>query len=283
MERFFDDFLLLGKLPILVKTIQNGSYDFPFRNWFPCDSVFRGIMQPVLLRIGAIADYNEICDKLAEMKLCPLVSPEEHLRASKLSAWYPLLSGRTPFSKIYPKLPPLEIVRKDFSFPIFVKGDRQTSKHSRKLCIIENESMYLQLQQLWKEDPILHWQEIVIREYVPLKAVDTESFPDMVPLSYEFRLFFWRRNLVGWGPYWTIGKRYSFDEAEREKVFTLGQHAAEQVNVPFLAVDLAKTEKGEWIVIEVNDGQESGYAGVEVRRMWERISEIENKGCLSQP
>lgn len=275
MERLYDDFLLLRNLPIMVKTIQNSSYDFPFRNWFPCTSVIQGVNQPLLLRIGAIADYDKVCDKLAEMALWPLVSPEEHRRASKLSGWYPLLSGCTPFSKIYPKLPPLELVRKDFFFPFFVKGDRQTSRHSRKLCIIENESMYLQLQQLWETDTILHWQEVAIREYVPLKAVDTSSFPDMVPLSYEFRLFFWRRQLVGWGPYWTIGKHYRLDAADREAAFTLGQHAADRVNVPFLAVDLAKTEKGEWIVIEVNDGQESGYAGVDVRRMWESILEIE--------
>lgn len=48
-----------------------------------------------------------------------------------------------------------------------------------------------------------------------------------------------------------------------------------RLGVPFLVVDVAQTEAGRWIVIECNDGQESGYAGVQPRALWRRILDIE--------
>jgi len=41
--------------------------------------------------------------------------------------------------------------------------------------------------------------------------------------------------------------------------------------VPFLVVDVAITAKGRWIVIECNDAQESGYAGVSPLALWTSI------------
>ena len=50
--------------------------------------------------------------------------------------------------------------------------------------------------------------------------------------------------------------------------------------MPFVVVDLAQRADGHWIVIEINDGQESGYAGVPRLAMWHRIVEMEG-GRLS--
>jgi hypothetical protein len=33
---------------------------------------------------------------------------------------------------------------------------------------------------------------------------------------------------------------------------------------------------GDWIVIELNDGQESGYAGVNRLQLWQKIIDIES-------
>jgi len=45
--------------------------------------------------------------------------------------------------------------------------------------------------------------------------------------------------------------------------------------VPFLVVDVAQTEAGRWVVIECNDGQESGYAGVSPFGLWQKIVDLE--------
>lgn len=55
----------------------------------------------------------------------------------------------------------------------------------------------------------------------------------------------------------------------------MGEEAARRVAVPFLVVDLAQTIDGRWMVIECNDGQESGYAGVSPIGLWQRIVDYE--------
>jgi hypothetical protein len=44
----------------------------------------------------------------------------------------------------------------------------------------------------------------------------------------------------------------------------------------------AQDQQGRWIVIECNDGQESGYAGVSPIGMWQHIVEIERKSLLEK-
>ena len=57
---------------------------------------------------------------------------------------------------------------------------------------------------------------------------------------------------------------------------------ARRLRVPFLVVDFAKTADGRWIVIECNDGQESGYAAASPRAIWEAVLACETSadgGC----
>ena len=42
-------------------------------------------------------------------------------------------------------------------------------------------------------------------------------------------------------------------------------------------MDVAQTTAGDWIVIEVNDGQESGYAGVAPVALWQRVVDVERR------
>ena len=46
---------------------------------------------------------------------------------------------------------------------------------------------------------------------------------------------------------------------DSEAAAKLAEWAAQRVAVSFSAVDLAKTAEGEWIIIEANDDQESGF------------------------
>ena len=51
--------------------------------------------------------------------------------------------------------------------------------------------------------------------------------------------------------------------------------AYKKIDIPFLVVDVAKTKAGHWIIIEINDGQECGYAGVEPYLLWQNIRDAE--------
>lgn len=264
----YDDFFTIGKIAILNRNTGNDVYDFNFRNSFECKSVISKIDAPVLLHIGAIEDYAGIEDALEEQGMKLLVLQKEHLRCSTIEKWYPILKGKTPFTKIYEELPDVTEVLNDFTFPVFIKGNRQTNRHKRSQCIIENADQYLNLQKGWKRDPILAWQKVAVREFIPLLTIDSESFPDQVPISYEFRFFYFEGKCMAYGPYWTIGNRYDLQEEELSKVFKLTDWAAEKLGVSFPAIDVAKTAEGEWIIIEVNDAQESGFVGVNPLILW---------------
>lgn len=158
-----------------------------------------------------------------------------------------------------------------FSFPIFIKGARQTSQHNPELSIIRSPAHYADISLNYHNDPILHWQQIVLREFVEL-APAPGSVPGKVRPSREFRSFWWNGHCVGWGQYWYQLPPYSTDGIDEG--LSLAQEAASRLNVPFLVIDIAKTIGGKWIIIECNDAQESGYSSISPQVLWRNILDL---------
>ncbi len=55
----------------------------------------------------------------------------------------------------------------------------------------------------------------------------------------------------------------------------IAYEVARRIDVPFLVVDVAQTIEGNWIAIECNDGQESGYAGIPPVGLWNNLIGVE--------
>ena len=110
------------------------------------------------------------------------------------------------------------------------------------------------------------------REFVPLRPV-ADDHGAALPKSYEFRTFWFRGELVGAGRYW-VSEDYELSSLGLEKIREIGREVAARLQVPFLVIDFAETRDGRWIVIECNDGQDSGYAGVNARAMWQEVIEL---------
>jgi hypothetical protein len=56
---------------------------------------------------------------------------------------------------------------------------------------------------------------------------------------------------------------------EEKAALAIAQAAALRLNLPFVVIDVAQTITGEWIVIECNDAQESGYAAIFPFKLWQ--------------
>ncbi|MFB9245799.1 ATP-grasp domain-containing protein [Massilia antarctica] len=260
---------LENKLVVVSDPVGVAAYDFDVGSHFDCTHPYRfDAEEPCVLRTGPIADYDaEFADKLA-MGLRLVNSPQEHVRASELEAWYPLLDGLTPRTEVFDSLPPADRIEAAFNWPVFMKGSRQTSKHNPDLSVIRSRAHYEQAARLYREDPILHWQKPVIREFIPLQPVRGQVAGKVRPLV-EYRSFWWHGHCVGWGRYWHQVAPYACaDEAAGQ---ALAARAAALVRVPFLVVDVARTADGRWIVIECNDAQESGYAGIAPLLLWRQV------------
>ena len=273
IRKYFNDFFTIGKVAVMQRNTGNAVYDFDFRSHFECKSVISETEEPVLLHIGAIEDYAGIETALEEIGMKLLIHEAEHLRCSTIEKWYPVLKSKTPYTKVYEELPDTEGLLEDFSFPVFIKGNRQTNRHKKSQCIIESAAQYEALRQEWREDPVLSWQKAAVREYIPLMMIDDTSFPGMVPISYEFRLFYFKGKCMAYGPYWYMGNKYSLPKEELAEVMKLTDWAAERLGTIFPAIDVAKTASGEWIIIEVNDAQESGFVGINPIVLWKNIIE----------
>lgn len=197
------------KLVVVSETVGVAVYDFDFDLNFQCDHPYMFVGEELcVLRIGAIADYPTEFEEKRAIGLRLVNTPDEHRRASELEYWYPLISDLTPRSQVYDELPPASAVEAEFQWPVFIKGSRQTSRHSAALSIASSAEEYERIRIAYAKDDILHWQKPVIREFAPLASV-AGSVPGQVQPSIEYRSFWWRGVCVGWGRYWFQVPHYS--------------------------------------------------------------------------
>src|SRR6185295_4081325 len=148
-------------------------------------------------------------------------------------------------------------VSRHFDWPVFVKGARQTRRHLKHLSIIESAEAFDHAMTLYAKDPVLHWQGVAVRELLPLRPVEAPGPEDRLPPVFEYRTFWWRGIHVGSGQYWGDKSNYEWNRQEQAQALAIAGEAARRLKVPFLVVDVAQTIDSRWMVIEVNDGQES--------------------------
>ena len=277
-----DVFILVDVIWLATSPVGLPSYDFPFQTFFACRRPWqRPGSVTAVGRFGASADYAELYRQLAAAGIVLVHSPAQQALASELPAWYPLLRDLTPRSAWFTTPPTAGDIEQAFTWPVFLKGSRQTSKHQAALSIVRSPAEYEAVVEQWRRDPILRWQQLVCREFVDLRPVPAPPVATLPP-AFEFRTFWWRGQCVGAGPYWAAFTTYTWTKSEERAALALAHEAARRLAVPFLVVDVAQTTSGDWIVIECNDGQESGYAGIAPVALWQNVVEIERRHAAGQ-
>jgi hypothetical protein len=115
------------------------------------------------------------------------------------------------------------------------------------------------------EDGLIGAQDIYVRQYVELKKLG-EAIGGL-PLTEEFRFFIYKGRILCGGFYWDayhddIMEQYgSIPKVENVPESFLNE-AMRRIgdNVQFYALDVGRKADGNWIVIELNDGQMSGLS-----------------------
>lgn len=93
---------------------------------------------------------------------------------------------------------------------------------------------------------------IVIREFIELNNLTTHSKSGM-PLTEEYRLFFCNKKLLGIYDYWEEGE-YNLSKPDTKEFEEIAKH----VESNFFSMDIARQINGEFIIIELGDGQVAG-------------------------
>jgi len=78
-----------------------------------------------------------------------------------------------------------------------------------------------------------------------------------MPLTQEYRIFVLNKKPIACTEYWEDG---NYSNATRFEVSQF-QSIFETVRSNFFTVDVAKKKNGEWIVMELGDGQVAEYLG----------------------
>lgn len=163
--------------------------------------------------------------------------------------------------------------------PLIVKGRTNSRKFDwNKLMYAENKIAAINIACELYKDSLIGPQGIVYRRYEPLEVVEV-GLSDM-PMTNEWRVFFLNGRLVSYGYYWSIVENVE-EVAKRLKPgfiddggLQIAQWAAERLSVPFVAVDVAKTQEGQWKVVEVNDGQMSGLSTIDPKQFYEALAKV---------
>lgn len=148
--------------------------------------------------------------------------------------------------------------------PFIVKGATNSRKHRWKTHMFAEtkRDALLVACELVNDPLIARQQEIIYREYVPLKIFERCPISGL-PFANEFRFFFYKEHLLTFGYYWSTAENaehFKISQAGLEFAKKLAKRAAKHAN--FFVLDIAEKEDSpdEWILIEINDGQQSGLS-----------------------
>ena len=148
----------------------------------------------------------------------------------------------------------------DYAGPFVIKGRTNSRKFEwNKLMFAPTRKDAVRIAAELAGDGLIGPQGVIYRKYVPLRTFEVGL--NGLPFTNEWRFFFLREKCLSYGYYWSSADDVSLGQINPVAI-ELAQRIAKIVaeRVPFFVLDLAETEEGDWILIEVNDGQQSGLS-----------------------
>lgn len=208
----------------------------------------------VIGRMSVLPFYKELSEDLSYSNSKLINSVRQHGFIKDLRNYVDVLGENTP--KTWFRMADVP----DNGGPFVLKGETNSLKNKWNTHMFaENKreavETMLRLQDVFPD------QEIYTREFVPLETLTTGI--NGQPITKEFRCFCYRDKLLSVGYYWSshveeLATVPSTSEVPMEWlqpiIDTLSKHTT------FYVIDVAKTQNGNWIVIELNDGQMSGLS-----------------------
>jgi hypothetical protein len=164
-----------------------------------------------------------------------------------------------------------DFYRCEYQGPFVVKGKTNSRKHEwNGKMFVENKREASLLAGELAKDSLIGPQGILYRKYVPLKTYDVGI--NGIRFTNEWRFFFLGNHLLDFGYYWSSYKNISKTECP-ETVFSKAMEVAKIVKewVNFFVIDVAETEDGKAIMIEMNDGQMSGLSEIEPENFYRNL------------
>lgn len=212
----------------------------------------------VIPRFSALPFYREQEHDINYVGAQLINAYAEHQYIADLSNWIWDLAEYTP--RTWDRLDVLPE-----KGPFVLKGETNSKKFNWKTHMFaETKADAIEIHSRLCNDGLLHYQKIFIREYVPLRTfmIGLQG----LPITNEYRFFCYKDRILSAGYYWSSHSEDLIKEGHKLDPACVPQDFLNKIlnivkdNATFYVVDVAETQSGDWIVIELNDGSMSGLS-----------------------
>ena len=226
----------------------------------PFDKIEQAIYRGWMLKPNI---YEKLYKALLEKNLQLINSPDEYKNCHYLSECYEFIKNDTPktvfvnFDENFTIERVFETISVFEDKPVILKDFVKSRKYEWfEACFIPNASDKEKVKQTVEKFLELQGEDLneglAFREFVEFKSLANHSKSGM-PLTKEFRLFFLNQKEVFSSAYWEEG-----DSSGLNFPHKLFAEVAKNVESNFFTMDIAQRENGEWLIVELGDGQVSG-------------------------
>lgn len=242
------------------------------------EALFEGAIKQALRRVPVTAEptlaiyrgwmlnltqYQQLAQGLAAKNYQLINHPAAYAACHHLPNVLPLLGDQTPASLVFPQEQGLDasnIAAQAATYfnqhALIIKDYVKSRKHEwYEACFIPDASDQAQssrvIQTFIERQAEALVGGVLLRAWHPLQIWQTHQQSGLA-LAYEYRSFWLDGKLLWATPYWDHQPNQPTPDWSRYTAL------AQQIQSRFWTLDLALTQTGDWLIIELGDGQVSG-------------------------
>lgn len=216
----------------------------------------------VIGRYSCLPYYHEVVEDLKNLNSTLINGLYEHQYIANFDYYYDVQKDTFPTWFNLSDIPSSKRNQ-----PIVIKGKTNSKKFQWNTHMYaENFQKAVHLSAELMNDPFIGPQGLIFREYIPLETFEIGI--NDIPMTNEWRLFFYKEKLITYAYYWGILEDITIiDKIEPDFVkngIDFAKKIAKEVSefTNFFVLDIAKTKDSKWILVEINDAQQSGLNGM---------------------
>lgn len=229
---------------------------------------------PLLYRGWIMAEelYRQFYQALRDRGYSLVSTPDQYAEVSYFPNYYPKVKELSP-AAVFTDTPDAYAAwcesRRLGDGPFVIKDHIKSAKHLwHEACFVPKGAGREQFEKvaetLKSEQGRSFHRGFVVKQYVPLR--DCGPTPREYPMCEEYRLFFWGQKLL-------IDSHYH-DLPAVASDWTEFESLAERFDAPFFTMDVARTEEGAWLVVDMGAGECSSLPpSLSAERFYRRLLE----------
>lgn len=210
----------------------------------------------VIPRYSALPFYKELEEDVTILGSKLLNSYREHRYVADLKNYYEDLKHFTPQTWFKMEHVP------DNEGPFVLKGETNSRKDKFSTHMFARDKQEaIQVMMRLMDDSLIGQQEIYIRKFMEFESFGTGMAE--LPIINEYRVFVLDGKILSKGFYWSSHMDIATDIVNSDSIPVEFLNSVIDIvknNIRFFVIDVARLKNGNWMVIELNDGQQAGLS-----------------------